>query len=91
MLLVIYMSIMNTIAFVCYGIDKYRARHSKWRISEACLITLAVLGGALGALLGMLLFHHKTRKKKFTFTVPVFFVLWTAFCIFAAIYFYHVF
>ena len=88
MLLVVYMTVMNIIAFVCYGVDKYRARHAKWRISEACLIMLAVLGGALGALLGMLLFHHKTRKKKFTLTVPVFFALWMAFCVFAVCHFY---
>ncbi len=89
MLLVIYLIIINILAFACYGIDKKKAENGKWRISEACLITLAVLGGAPGALLGMLLFHHKTKKRKFTVTVPIFLGLWTAFCIFALYQNYH--
>ena len=59
-----YIIILNLINFVLYGIDKYKARHNKWRISEKTLLTLSVLAG-LGGFLGMEIFHHKTREKKF--------------------------
>ena len=51
---------MGIIAFCTYGIDKYRAKHDKWRIPEKTLMLLALLGGAIGAFLGMKAFHHKT-------------------------------
>nr|WP_311565786.1 DUF1294 domain-containing protein [Peptoniphilus grossensis] len=59
-----YIIILNLINFVLYGIDKYKARHNKWRISEKTLLTLSVLAG-VGGFLGMEIFHHKTREKKF--------------------------
>ena len=70
--------LMNLIAFIMFGVDKYKASHDLWRIPESTLILFAFLGGAVGALAGMKVFHHKTRKIKFTITVPVFTVLWTA-------------
>ncbi len=75
MILVIYLTIVNILAFILYGIDKKKAEKNKFRISEASLITIAVLGGSIGAFLGMKVFHHKTKKKKFTVTVPLFAVL----------------
>lgn len=51
-------------------IDKQKARHNKWRISEAALLTTALLGGSIGALLGMHLFRHKTQHKKFYIGIP---------------------
>ena len=75
MILVYYLIIMNALAFIIYGIDKKKAEKEKYRISESTLILVAVLGGALGAWLGMLVFHHKTRKKKFKI-VPVFLVIY---------------
>ena len=89
MILVYYFVIMNILAFITYGIDKARARKGKWRISEAMLILLAFFGGALGASLGMLIFHHKTRKRKFFITVPLLLALQLAFCIFAIYQNYH--
>jgi len=71
----LYYAVINIIAFILYGIDKHKAKKEKWRISEAVLITVAVIGGALGAFAGMKLFHHKTRKKKFRIAVPLFIVL----------------
>lgn len=65
---------VNFIVFVMYGIDKYKATHKKWRIPEATLIGAAVFG-VLGALAGMYFFRHKTKKPKFTVTVPVILVL----------------
>lgn len=59
-----YIIILNLINFILYGIDKYKARHNKWRISEKTLLTLSVVAG-MGGFLGMEIFHHKTREKKF--------------------------
>lgn len=61
---------VNALTFFAYGIDKYKARHGKWRTSEATLLWLAVLGGAAGAWLGMKVWHHKTMHKKFKYGVP---------------------
>lgn len=89
MIIVIFLTFMNPLTFIIYGIDKSRARNDKWRISEATLIFLAFFGGALGALLGMLIFRHKIRKPKFYITVPVLLVLLVAFCVFALYQNYH--
>lgn len=59
-----YIIILNLINFILYGIDKYKAKHDMWRISEKTLLTLSIIAG-LGGLLGMEIFHHKTREKKF--------------------------
>lgn len=56
--------ILNLINFILYGIDKYKAKHNLWRISEKTLLSLSVLAG-VGGILGMEIFHHKTREKKF--------------------------
>lgn len=72
----IYLLTINVIAFAAYGIDKWKARHGKWRISEMTLILLAFLGGALGALLGMNVFRHKMQHWKFKILVPLALLLW---------------
>ncbi len=72
----IYILIINALAFVMYGIDKYKAIHEKWRIPEATLIGFAAAGGGIGSLLGMLVWHHKTKKWKFRILVPLLLVLW---------------
>lgn len=74
--LVIYLIIINIIAFAVYGIDKYKAMHDKWRISETVLIGLAILGGGIGAVFGMYFWHHKTRKWKFKILIPLFIIIW---------------
>ena len=61
---------INFITFIVYGIDKYKAKKSKWRISEKTLLLLAIIGGSIGALLGIRFFHHKTLHKKFKYGVP---------------------
>ena len=58
-----------------YGIDKWKAKKSKWRISEAALLELAVVGGSIGAWLGMKAWHHKTLHRKFRYGVPLILVV----------------
>ena len=55
--------VINVITFLVYGIDKWKAKQGCWRISEATLLILAVIGGSIGALLGMKTWHHKTMHK----------------------------
>lgn len=69
-LVVYYLIGVNLLTFIAYGIDKYKARHKQWRITEASLLLLAILGGSPAALLAMRLFHHKTLHKKFCYGVP---------------------
>lgn len=75
---IIYLLAINIIAFAVYGIDKWKAKRGKWRISEMTLILLAFIGGALGAMLGMRMFRHKTQHWKFKILVPLALVLWIA-------------
>lgn len=70
-----YLILMNLIAFALYGIDKRRAKQGAWRISEYTLLLVALLGGSLGALLGMRYFRHKTRHRKFRYGVPLILLL----------------
>ncbi len=69
------LTVVNAVAFIMYGIDKYRARNGKWRIPEATLLMLAVVGGSVGAWLGMKVWHHKTRHRKFRYGVPAILLL----------------
>ena len=73
-----FLFIINIAAFGLYAIDKRNACFSLWRIPEAVLLGLAVVGGAYGAGAGMLLFRHKTLHTSFLITVPLFFVIWLA-------------
>lgn len=69
--LVYYLIGINVLTFLVYGADKWKARRNKWRIPEDTLIWLAIVGGSVGALLGMYLFRHKTQHKKFQLGVPI--------------------
>ncbi|MBQ6353259.1 MAG: DUF1294 domain-containing protein [Mogibacterium sp.] len=71
----LYLAAINLVAFAAFGIDKRRARIGAWRIPEKTLLLLAVLGGSVGAWLGMTTFHHKTRKPLFSVGVPVILLL----------------
>ena len=73
--MLIYLALINVLAFVLFGIDKYKAQHDRWRIREATLIGIAVIGGSVGAWLGMLLWHHKTQHLKFRFGLPLILLL----------------
>lgn len=70
-----YYVLINMTAFLLFWADKRRAVRQKWRIPERTLLLSAFLGGGAGALLAMQICHHKTKKKRFTILVPVFFLL----------------
>ena len=67
--------IINLLTFFVYGLDKAKARKAQWRIPEATLLGLAVLGGSIGAWIGMKLWHHKTLHKKFKYGVPAIIII----------------
>ncbi|WP_255783158.1 DUF1294 domain-containing protein [Prevotella communis] len=69
-LLLYYFVCVNVLTFLVYGIDKWQARQGKWRISEATLLLFAVIGGSIGAWLGMRVWRHKTMHKKFKYGIP---------------------
>lgn len=66
----IYLIGINVLTFLIYGVDKWKAQRDRWRIPEDTLIWLAVAGGSVGALLGMNLFRHKTKHRKFFLGIP---------------------
>jgi len=73
--LLYYIIGVNVLAFLVYGIDKLKAKKGKWRISEATLLMLAIIGGSIGAWLGMKVWHHKTMHRKFKYGIPLILVL----------------
>ncbi len=70
-IVVLYFVATNVVTFFMYGIDKWKAKRAKWRISEATLLGMAAIGGSVGAWMGMKLWHHKTQHKKFRFGIPL--------------------
>ena len=83
----LYIVAINIIAFFLYGIDKWKARHDKWRVTEARLITISLLGGSLGAYLGMKTWRHKTQHPKFRYGLPLILFLHLAAALAALYYF----
>lgn len=71
-----YLVIINVISFVLYGIDKYKAKHRKFRIPECVLFIVSFLGGSLGAIFGMYVFRHKTKKLWFYVLNYAFLGMW---------------
>ena len=74
-IIIYYLLVINAVAFFVYGIDKLKAKKGKWRISEASLLLLAVIGGSVGAWAGMKAWHHKTMHKKFRYGLPLIILL----------------
>ena len=66
-----YLIFINIVTFLVYGIDKWKAKQGSWRISEATLLMLAVIGGTIGALFGMQVWRHKTMHLKFKYGLPL--------------------
>ena len=75
MIIYTFIAILNVITFLIYAIDKWKAKKSRWRIPESILLLLAVLGGSIGALMGMKIWHHKTMHKKFKYGIPLIMIL----------------
>ena len=73
--IICYLLAINIATFLLYGIDKYKAKKGKWRISEATLLTMAAIGGSIGAWAGMRLWHHKTMHKKFKYGIPLILIM----------------
>lgn len=70
-LLLFYLVIINALSFLIMLADKQKAKKHLWRIPEATLLTVAILGGSIGTLAGMRCFHHKTKKPKFRIGIPL--------------------
>ena len=68
--ILIYLLVINLMAFCAMWWDKRRAQKGEWRISEAGLFTLVLLGGGIGGIAGMYIFRHKTKKLRFTIGFP---------------------
>ncbi len=66
----LYLAVINLVTFVLYGVDKRRARREQWRIPEKTLLLLPLIGGSVGGILGMRVFHHKTKHWYFRFGLP---------------------
>lgn len=66
-----YLILINALSFLLMLVDKFKAKKKLWRIPEATLMGFALLGGSVGALLGMYTARHKTRHPKFTVGIPV--------------------
>lgn len=69
--LLIYLILINAVSFLLMLVDKYKSKRNLWRIRERTLLTLAALGGSVGALAGMYLVRHKTRHPRFFIGIPV--------------------
>ena len=81
-ILIGYLAMVNVVAFVTYGIDKLKARRNQWRIPESTLLLLAMIGGSIGAWIGLKVWRHKTLHKKFKYGIPLIIVVQIALCIY---------
>lgn len=71
----LYLGILSIIGFASMGVDKYKAKHEKWRVPELTLFVIALLGGALGSVIGMQVFRHKTKHWYFNVFMPMILLL----------------
>lgn len=73
--IILYFIIINIIGLLAMGIDKWKAKNNRWRITENTLFLITIFGGGIGTVAGMYLFRHKTQKPKFTFGLPAILIL----------------
>jgi uncharacterized membrane protein YsdA (DUF1294 family) len=71
----VYFAVMNLAGFLIMGIDKRKAVNKLWRIPESTLFIIAIIGGSIGSIIGMQVFHHKTRKWYFVYGMPFILIL----------------
>lgn len=81
-----YFIVINLITFILYYIDKKRAIKNRFRISEDTLILFSLFGGVIGALMGMKIFHHKTKKIKFYIFNYLFLIVYVSLVIYYILY-----
>ena len=74
-ILLVYLLLVNAAGFLLMLVDKIKAKRNLWRIPEATLMGVAIIGGSIGAIAGMNLFRHKTKHAKFYIGLPVILVL----------------
>lgn len=74
-IIILYLAVMNLTSFAMMGIDKRKAVKKLWRIPESTLFILAIIGGSIGSIIGMRVFHHKTRHWYFVFGMPLILIL----------------
>lgn len=72
---IIYIVAINIVTFLVMGLDKWKAKRGSWRIQESALFTFVIFGGGIGGILGMKVFHHKTKKLKFQIGFPLILIL----------------
>lgn len=77
-----YLLFVNIVSFITMAVDKSKAKHGKWRISEKTLFLLAAVGGSVGSLAGMYTFRHKTKHTKFVIGMPVILIVHIALAIY---------
>ena len=80
--IICYLCVINIIGFVMMGLDKWKAKHKKWRIAEKTLFLVGIIGGSPGCWLGMYAFRHKTKHGKFVVGMPVIFIIQAAVILF---------
>lgn len=81
MILQIYLIGINCLSLLLMGLDKLKALRNNYRISEKTLIFIALIGGTIGIILGMLIFHHKTKKNLFKVGIPIIIMIQIILCI----------
>ena len=81
-LLTTYVVVINLIGFIVMGMDKRRAKKHAFRIPEATLFTIAIIGGSIGSIIGMRYFHHKTRHWYVVYGMPLILILQIALLVF---------
>ncbi len=74
-IIITYLLLINLAGLILMKVDKQKAIHHKWRIPEATLFGVAILGGSIGSILGMQLFRHKTKHNSFKFGMPAILIL----------------
>ncbi len=70
-IILVYLAIVNLVGLIIMGVDKIKAKRRKWRIPEATLFLVAVIGGSIGSIAGMYIFRHKTKHLSFVIGMPV--------------------
>ena len=85
-IIIIYILIINIFAFFSMCIDKYKAKHHKWRIPEKTLFVFALLGGSIGSILGMYTFRHKTKHTYFVIGMPAILIIQLALLVYLVLF-----